>query len=518
MKNLTAIIVTFLRDEYLHICVDSLWRQYPGINIIIGDQNPSKEKKEYFENMGIRYIELEYDCGLCKARNELVKLVNTDYILIGDDDFKYDKRSKVDEMLELIETHDNIDLIGGRISEGGQIKNYQGFIEEYDKHFIYKPLDNVDTVIIREVDLTFNFFVARTEAVKAVKWDEQIKVAYEHSSFFIDFKRAGYKASFISDAIVIHKPALSNLSGDNHKKYKTFRSRKSDKKRFFEKYNLDYVIDMNGVRDTYDRSSVDEIDFLITVFERWECLENLMFSIAKYYPQANIFIADQSKKFIPAKYNDLYYRLFESGLRVKPKAFGLKYDCGLSEARNFLFSATNNRYKLILEEDFVFTEETDIPRLQEIMESDPQIGIVGGKVMQGGNEIRFEHFLEKNGRILRHIASGGYNDQGYKLTGCVPNFALIRSDIGVKWDTDLKISGEHTDFYLQMLNTNWKIAYCKDVAIDHVKINDKEYKKMRTRDEFLKLLFQKHEIDKVVYVNGQIIEYKDDTIITYSAK
>jgi len=514
MKNLTAIIVTFLRDEYLYVCVESLLKQYPDINIIIGDQNPSKEKKERFEAQGIRYIELPYDCGLCKARNELVKLVNTDYVLIGDDDFKYTKESNVDGMLGWLEHDDNINLVGGRITEGGTLKNYQGFIEEHDKHFIYKPLTDLSE--FTPVDLTFNFFVAQTQAVKYVKWDEQIKVAYEHSSFFIDFKRAGYEAFFDPTAIVIHKPAIQTPSRDNHTKYKGFRSRRSDKKRFFEKYDLDYVIDMNGTRDTYDRSRVDEIDFLITVFERWECLENLLFSIAKYYPQANIFIADQSKKFIPKKYNDLYFKLFEAGLRVKPKAYGLKYDCGLSEARNYLFSHTNRKYKLLLEEDFVFTEKTNIPAMLELMESDPNLGIVGGLVIQDGNEVKFEHYLAKKGRTLRHVASGGYNDQEYKLTGCVPNFMLMRADLGVKWDDRIKISGEHTDFFLKLAETDWLIAYTRKSQVDHVKINDRAYKDMRKRDEFMKILFENHNIDKIIYINGYTIEYDGEKIITHS--
>jgi GT2 family glycosyltransferase len=514
MKNLTAIIVTFLRDEYLFVCVESLLTQYPDINIIIGDQNPSKEKKKRFEVQGIRYVELEYDCGLCKARNELVKLVNTDYVLIGDDDFKYEEGAKVDEMLQIIDLNDQVDLIGGRIREGGQIKNYQGYIEEYNNHFVYLPLTNLEQVA--QVDLTFNFFVAKTAAVKAVQWDEQIKVAYEHSSFFIDFKRAGYKAYFTPDSIVIHKPAINTPPRENHNKYKQFRSRRSDKKRFFEKYGIEYVIDMNGFRDTYDRSNVDEIDFIITVFERVECLENLLFSIAKYYPQANIFIADQSKKFIPKQYNDLYFRLFEAGLRVKPKAFGLKYDCGLSEARNHLFAQTDRKYKLLLEEDFVFTEKTDIPAMLELMESDPKLGIVGGLVIQDGNEIKFEHYLEKNGRTLRHVASGGYNDQEYKLTGCVPNFMLMRADLGVAWDDRIKISGEHTDFFLKLAETDWKVAYTRKSQVDHVKIQDKASQQMRQRDEFTKILFENHDIDKIVYVNGYTIEYDGEKIITHS--
>ena len=516
MKNLTALIVTFLRDEYLFVCVESLLTQYPDINIIIGDQNPSKEKKERFEAQGIRYVELEYDCGLCKARNELVKLVNTDYVLIGDDDFMYTGTAKVDRMLALIENHKEIDLIGGRITEGGVVKNYQGFIEEYPGHFIYKKLESTSDGVV-PVDLTFNFFVAKTAAVRATQWDEQIKVAYEHSSFFIDFKRAGYKAYFTPYSIVIHKPAVQTPPRENHNKYKQFRSRKSDKKRFFEKYDLDYVIDMNGVRDTYDRSRVDEIDFIITVFERWECLEALMFSIAKYYPQANIFIADQSKKFVVKRYNDLYFKLFEAGLRVKPKAYGLKYDCGLSEARNFLFAHTDRKYKLLLEEDFVFTEKTDIPAMLELMESDPRMGIVGGLVIQDGNEVKFEHYLAKNGRTLHHRASGGYNAQEYKLTGCVPNFMLMRANLGVVWDDRIKISGEHTDFFLKLAETDWLVAYTRKSQVDHVKIQDREYKKMRQRDEFTKILFQNHDIDKIVYVNGHTIEYKDDKIITHSS-
>ena len=513
MKNITAIIVTFLRDEYLNVCVESLKQTYPDISIIIGDQNPSEDKKKHFESLGARYVELEYDCGLCKARNELVRLADTNYILIGDDDFKYNEGAKVEEMLKIIEGNKDIDLVGGRIIEGRQIKNYQGFIEEKDKHFIYKPLEDNEKSSF--VDLIFNFFVAKRSAVVAVKWDDEIKVAYEHSSFFIDFKRAGYKAFYCPDSIVIHKPFVEHLSKENHNKYIDFRSRKSDKKRFFTKYGIDYAIDMHGNMDTYDPTGLEDIDFLITHFERKDCLENLLFSIAKYYPHANIFIGDNSKKFIPKYYNDLYFRLFEAGLRSKPRAFSFKYDAGLSEVRNFLFENTNRKYKLILEDDFVFTEDTKINKLVEIMEAEPLIGIVGGKVMQDGHEIKFEHYLEKKGKTIYHKRSGEYAN-GWKYTGCVPNFCLIRANIGIKWDGRIKISGEHTDFFLKLMQTDWKVAYTRECSVDHVKINSKEYKLMRGRDEFLKIMFENHNIDRIVYLTGYTMEYRDGKIITHT--
>lgn len=531
MKNLTAIIVTFLRDEYLFLCVKSLREKYPDIKIIVGDQNPSVEKAEMFARQNVLYIKLPFDCGLCVARNKLVGMAQTDYVLIGDDDFQYSATDNVDKMLALLNERDDIDLIGGRIMEGGQVRNYQGYIEEFPGHFIYRALDLEREYEVAAglrfvpVDLTFNFFVARKKAVEKTLWDEHIKVAYEHSTFFIDFKRAGFKTAFTPDAIVIHKPFIGNQEKRKVNDYKFFRNRKSDKRRFFEKFKLNYVIDMGGKKDVFDGTQIDGIDFLITHFERKEGLEKLLFSIAKYYPQANIHIADQSKKFIVDYYIKLWDRLFAAGIKNKPHAYNIPFDCGLSYARNYLVNITKSKYCLILEDDFVFTEKTRIDRMAEVLEANPEIGVIGGAVVEYGYELPFEHYFEQDGAVLRHRKApdewfdmGGW---GYKLTGCVPNFAMMRRELfeGISWDEELKIEGEHTDFYLQMaMDRRFKVAYTRDASISHEKNNSKEYKEFRQRNEFLKKMFKKWEINEIIYLDGFTMKLEGDEIIKYNQK
>jgi len=512
-KELTALIVSFYRTEYLEKCLSSMRETYPDINIIIGNNGPEdKEKEKLARRYKAEYYQLPFDCGICVGRNMLVDKIKTKYTLIGDDDFFYTERAGVDKMLDLIKIT-RFNLIGGRINEGGVDKNYQGFIEKNKNHFIYKKLEIDINAQVQPCDLTFNYFVAETKALKDTKWDEQIKVAYEHSTFFIDFKDKGYKIGFTKNAIVGHKPPISIKDRQEYSKYREYRSRKCDKKRFFTKYGIDYCIDMSGRKDVFDGTGMDDIDFLITHFERKECLENLLFSIAKYCPNANITIADQSKKFIAKYYIDLYHRLNLAGLKNKPKAFNIGYDSGLSYSRNFLIENTHRKYKLILEDDFVFTDKTDIQQFVKYLEENIEHGVVGGSVVEHGYEIPFVHDFKKKGKTLRHEIITDIND-----VGCVLNFFLAKKEIfdDILWDELIKINGEHTDFFYRLSQTKWKIAFLADVRINHDKIQDRSYKDMRARKDGLIYMLKKNGLNKMIYVDGFTYEIdKNDNLINY---
>ena len=142
MKNdLTAIIVSFFRYEYLEKCLESLRKTYPDINIIVGNKgNPDNNKKMLCKLHKAKYYKLPFDCGVCVGRNELVKKVKTKYVLIGDDDFFYNENAKVDLLLDCCKKTD-YDLIGGRVNEYGEVKNYQGFIHKTENSLIYEKLN-----------------------------------------------------------------------------------------------------------------------------------------------------------------------------------------------------------------------------------------------------------------------------------------------------------------------------------------------------------------------------------------
>ena len=423
-------------------------------------------------------------------------------------------------MVDFLEAHSEFDLIGGRIIENGEIKNYQGYIERNNNNFVYKKLDlkgNFDKcsktgLRYKKCDLTFNFFVARNKAIKDVLWDEEIKVAYEHSSFFIDFINKGYNVAFSPDPLVIHKPQIQGL--DNKEQYKKYRVRKTDKRRFFEKYNLSFLVDMHGKRDVYDNTNTGKIDFCITTFERYEQLERLLFSIVKYYPEAQITIADDGKRFDKYYYTDLWDRLFKAGLKNKPLAHNIEFDKGLSYKRNFLVKNTKNDYKLILEEDFVFTDKTHLNILSDYIEEKPEVGIVGGAIEQDGQLRHYEGWFDKRFKTLKKTPLDYDNLKEYEECDCVFNFFLARKEVfnEVKWDEHIKVGGEHTDFFLRLKDTYWKVGYVPNVLIDHIQDHPKEYKPYRKRD-FIAYMMKKHKINKIIDFNGRLYELDREGVI-----
>lgn len=253
-----------------------------------------------------------------------------------------------------------------------------------------------------------------------------------------------------------------------------------------------------------------DIDFLITAMDRYHYLQPLLDSIFKYYPKAKVTVADQSKEID----TDLYNNWKDRDLRVFP----LPYDCGLSYARNVLVENTIRKYKLILEDDFLFTDKTRIEKLRDLMEV---ADIAGGAVVRQNNKIlNFGHYFDLQNETLYQIPDGDkwreHKGIVYKPTGCVSNFALFNRDVfkRVKWDVRLKIR-EHQHFFYRARNE--KMVYTEDVRIkDNKKGSSNEmYKALKGRDRFWKVAIEDLKITKVKYLNGMVVELKDGKIWKY---
>lgn len=530
LNKCTAIIKTFLRDDYFFECYTSLKRTYPEIKVLVADSGEdSPEKSKFIADNDIEYYKLPFDSGICVGRNFLMEKVKTPYVLIGDDDFQYSDTAKVDEMIKFLDKHPQYDLIGGRIIEGGVLRNYQGFFRKEGKTMIYDKLDitsgvkNDGGLSFKECDLTFNFFVARSETIRATKWDERIKVRYEHSTFFIDYKANGFKVVFSPEPIVVHKPNIKIRN--NHKNYPYYRGRANDKKIFFTRFGIEKAIDMNGRLDTFDDNTYADVAFLINTFERRNCLERLLFSIAKYYPSANILIADDGNSFDVPYYTDLWQRLFKAGLTKKPTAFNIPFDSGISYKRNFLCkNAKEYKYFLFLDDDFEFTEKTDIEKFKKILEFDYSIGIVGGLVLDDGTQERhFEHNYSLKGDKIYFNKDNSLETQiedfYYTQPDCVLNFFLARSEVfnSIQWDREIKIQGEHTDFFWRLKNLKkWGVAYCPAVAIDDYHETNEVYESFRKRDDFLIKMMKKNGFRKMIYLDGFTYELKDNGLLKHN--
>ncbi len=214
LRDVTALIKTFLRDDYLFTCVQSLRDTYPDIRIIVADDGHCSQSKEaILRDIGVeRYLQLPYDVGTCVGRNRLIDACDTPYFLLGDDDFYYDEGARLWDLRTMMNV---ADIAGGAVSYQGQVGHYEATLVFHDnpKHVICEDIDRNYRVWkaathagIRyaKTDVVFNFFIGRTDVARRIRWDESLH-AIDHDDFFLSAYQSGASVVYCPDSVVIHR-------------------------------------------------------------------------------------------------------------------------------------------------------------------------------------------------------------------------------------------------------------------------------------------------------------------------
>ncbi|MBL9084825.1 MAG: glycosyltransferase family 2 protein [Planctomycetales bacterium] len=229
----------------------------------------------------------------------------------------------------------------------------------------------------------------------------------------------------------------------------------------------------------------------ITAFRRPQHLQRLVASIRKRYPTLPIVVADNGDD--PAT------------LPADVHVLRLPFDCGLSKARNALVAATDHEYFLLLEEDFCFTAETRLEDFVEILEQDPEIGVVGGALFCNGIKQEYSVRVDRLRDKLRFVpAVGDYRitqtGVTYQLCDMCFNFALFRRAMlrDHRWNEQLKL-GEHYAYYDVVRRAGlWRVANCDSVrAVHDMSDRDDRYLRFRRRGREMHL-----EYLRSIGVNG----------------
>jgi len=177
----------------------------------------------------------------------------------------------------------------------------------------------------------------------------------------------------------------------------------------------------------YKVDYVSQITAIIATFKRPDCLEKLLTSIKEFYPNLKTIIYDDSDT-----------------------------DKGLSWSRNHLVSQVKTPYYLLLDDDFIFTEDTKIENLLKKLRQG--YDIVGGALFQQGEIIHFESRLEVKDDVLHRI------EVEKEPFDTVLNFFLARREVK-GWDNELKM-GEHLAFFWDNKG-KWRISYEPKCIIKH---------------------------------------------------
>lgn len=237
---------------------------------------------------------------------------------------------------------------------------------------------------------------------------------------------------------------------------------------------------------------LNNVTAIIKAFERPDAVINLYNSIRKFYPELKIIIIDDSKEAMDSSVFDEMVEYIHT-----------EFDIGLSAGRNLALSKVNTKYFLLLDDDFIFTEDTKLENMYKALE-EGGFDIVSGIMFDNGTEIRkFAGKMEIKDNLLNiypDVTIGKHN--GYKLYDIVLNFFMADTakikEIG--WDNKLKLA-EHEDFFLKAKAKGLLITCLDNVKVHHFPILLSDYKVYRERVwEYRKIFLKENNLDEILVV------------------
>jgi len=262
-KKIAICIPTFCKDGVFMDTINSILDIYKdNWVILIGDQNRKEdwsfEKTAFYHSAcaeahkslrnqdRIKVHALPYDCGLSRARNELVQLADhlgIKYCLMSADSIRFTESMKNINYLLKYLNHSkgfNIDLLGlqlfGRVGWEAnlELKNSQFELDFIDTSKKCGLLDRYcdNSLTIYNCEIVRNFFLATTKSLLNVPWDNKGKMS-EHTPYFWEYKKAGYKVGWTEFC-------EGQYTSFKNKQYNEIRSKNlhEGKAYFKEKYNL----------------------------------------------------------------------------------------------------------------------------------------------------------------------------------------------------------------------------------------------------------------------------------------
>ena len=270
LTQVNAIVKTFLRDEHMMKCVESIETHYSEIQIVLVDDGyATDEKSKFYAGMRQRghIVEdksLAFDSGFGAKANLATALCTRPYVLTTNDDFLFDgKTDGVREMLELVANIQRIGLVCGTWRN----QDYQGFLVRNDlrkdrcdgfNHITEIPFHKdypgtvydhygPDHIPYRIMDLcaVYGIFDRSIFTTGGVRWDARYKIGGEHGDWFMDIKDAGWGIAFTP------KANINEVKATPHPEYEKYRMRQDWKKVYIEKHGPLIYKYFNGVEEKF---------------------------------------------------------------------------------------------------------------------------------------------------------------------------------------------------------------------------------------------------------------------------
>lgn len=210
-SDVSFIFTTIARNACAMRLIASARATYPELSILVADQNPRSEEMEaFYRRYGAEVHWTPFDFGVSAARSFLARRVTTRFLVYGDDDFVFTKRTRFAPVTSYLDARPEVALVTGAMVDhlagpGGQTRSLRRRYESYlyldqaRRGLIALPIDYARPRVERhdgeyfyECDIGLNWAMARSSLFEneALLWDPQFKTNGEHENFFLQLKHA----------------------------------------------------------------------------------------------------------------------------------------------------------------------------------------------------------------------------------------------------------------------------------------------------------------------------------------
>lgn len=178
-SDITAMIKTFERPDACARLVRSLKRLYPAMPIIVVDDSRDPQPLP-----GTIFVRLPFDSGVGAGRQAGIERVRTPFLLNLDDDFLLYRRTNLGAALDALARHSQLDLVGGWVIDLPLFITHDFRTASlFPTNARAKVAAGTRFGAVEVLDKVPNFFLARTDAVRAVGWNARLK-RLDHADFF----------------------------------------------------------------------------------------------------------------------------------------------------------------------------------------------------------------------------------------------------------------------------------------------------------------------------------------------
>ena len=219
-RDATVLVKTFERPDALRKLVTSIRRLYPRIPILVVDD--SAAPLDPVPEGVTRYFHLPYDTlGPSGGRNFGLRHVETEYVLVSDDDMRFRRNTDLRKLLHTLRTT-RFDVVSCKWLDHDPwrsirlgYRRFEGTAEIVDGKLVRRlGVASCEIDGLPVFDVVAQFFMAPVERLGEDPWDERLRFV-EHVEFFLRLKERGLLSTRLPDVAVDHYPELPRAYYEN---------------------------------------------------------------------------------------------------------------------------------------------------------------------------------------------------------------------------------------------------------------------------------------------------------------